>query len=705
MAELVRGTVADRPWGRTLGTLGTRGLSGELTIHSDGKPYRIAFANGAVVGASSPLVNDAAVRVALTGGLISSIHVNEISRRIAATPDRDEIDVIVDAARLGPDLGQRLRRRLVAQRAARTFSINDGTFVVEDRITVPVVAGNEVDVRAIVYLGAKTNLSEERLAIELNRYGAWFKLTPNGVADLSQFGFSDAEMPILHKLVEGLNLEELERQLPDLGERSVRSVVYALASVGACEIETAPRPVVGRATRNSIPIPSRTQTFSSGPILSRTRTPSPSPSPARTRTPSSRPNPPRTQTPSSNPIPSRAQTPQSGPIPARTQTFSSGPIPSRTQTPQSGPIPARTQTFSSGPIPSRTQTPQSGPVHARTHTPTHASSGRAATGNDVVVSRTSTSPVIGRTATISSRATTGPVISRTISGDRSRVPIADAAAELSGRHREPSGQHVAMPSRMQRASTQTGPRARRNTPATIETEGLIRDRVALLDKGADHFILLGISRDASAELIRAAYFSLARKLHPDRLTSLGITESLRDAQRLFAQINVAFSVLNDPVSRVEYLDILRRGGASAVNDEESKADELAMRIMHAEEAFKRGEMALRREQLDLALQEFATALELKPDEAEYQALHAWATFLNTADKQAIAGQTRSALARAAERLDTSPTPRYYLGRVERLLGREREALAQFQEVLRIKPNHVDASAEVRVLEGRLRHKR
>lgn len=258
---------------------------------------------------------------------------------------------------------------------------------------------------------------------------------------------------------------------------------------------------------------------------------------------------------------------------------------------------------------------------------------------------------------------------------------------------------------MQRPSTQSPPRARRNTPATIETEGLIRDRVGLLDRGADHFVLLGLSRDASPDLIRAAYFSLARKLHPDRLASLGIADSLGDAQRLFAQINTAFSVLNDPVSRVEYLDVLRRGGVSSVNDEETQAAELAMRVMHAEEAFKRGEMALRREQLDLALQEFSTALELKPDEAEYQALHTWAKFLSTADKHSIAGQTRQQLQRAAERLDTSPTARYYLGRVERLLGREREALAQFQEVLRIKPNHVDASAEVRILDARLKHKR
>ena len=142
-----------------------------------------------------------------------------------------------------------------------------------------------------------------------------------------------------------------------------------------------------------------------------------------------------------------------------------------------------------------------------------------------------------------------------------------------------------------------------------------------------------------------------------------------------------------------------------MDDDESKADELAMRVMHAEEAFKRGEMALRREQLDVALQEFSTAVELQPNEAEYTALYAWAKFLTASDKQAVASQIRLQLTRAAEKLEQSPTARYYLGRVERMLGREREALTQFQEVLRIKPNHVEASGEIRVLEARLKNKR
>ena len=134
MAELARGSVADRPWGRTLGTLGLRGFTGELALTADGKRYQIAFSGGAVVGAMSPLASDAAVRVALTGGLISSTQVGELARRRAAAPERDEIEVLSELLRISPEQSMRLRRRTIAQRAARTFSIDRGEFVLEDQV-------------------------------------------------------------------------------------------------------------------------------------------------------------------------------------------------------------------------------------------------------------------------------------------------------------------------------------------------------------------------------------------------------------------------------------------------------------------------------------------------------------------------------------------------------------------------------------------
>lgn len=698
MAVLARGAITDRPWGQTLAALAKRGLTGQLTV-SDGKPYRIAFSQGAIVGSSSPLASDAAVRLALTGGLVSSTQVAEITRRVAGSPHRDEIEVIAEAVRLAPDQAVKLRRRLVAQRAARTFSVDKGEFVIEDQITVPVIPGSELDVRAVIHLGARNNLAETRLASELAQLGAWFKLQPDAIADLAQYGFTELDKPVLQELIVGANLVEIEGDHPEVGERGVRAIVYALAACGVCEASASPVPS-GRPRKPSAPpvrqsspnIPVRTRTVSiqpsdntPAPTISRTATP-----PTLDPYPRSRPTAhpafegPRVATPTNHPAFDR-------PVTARTET-PTGPLDRRSP---STTTPPRSQS----PTISRTQTPTAAPSMPRTastslpgRVPTDPFVGRAPSPQEPAVGRapSPTGPVAPRTMTPLRPLPPGaPAISRTTSQNRAIGPAAPLPLSPSS-------------SRGQRGSGPLPARSRTNTAATLETEALIRDRLALLERGADHFVLLGISTDATADLIRAAYFTLARKLHPDRLASLGIVDAQRDAQRVMAQINSAFAILNDNLKRIEYLQVLARGGESVVNREEQKANETAMRVMTAEEAFRRGEMALRREQLDQAIQEFNTAVELQPQEAEYGALLAWARFAAAADKQAIARETRLALQRAAERMMQSPTARFYLGRVERILGREREALEHFYEVLRIKPNHADASSEIRVLETRLK---
>jgi tetratricopeptide (TPR) repeat protein len=123
----------------------------------------------------------------------------------------------------------------------------------------------------------------------------------------------------------------------------------------------------------------------------------------------------------------------------------------------------------------------------------------------------------------------------------------------------------------------------------------------------------------------------------------------------------------------------------------------------AEAARLRGEMALRREQLPQAIEEFQTATKLDPKNGAYGALLAWAQFCAASDKAAIASDTRRALARAIMGT-TEPVARLYLGRVERMLGREREALQHFRDVLDHHPGHAEATSEARVLEGRLANK-
>lgn len=567
MTELARGGVADRPWGLTLGALGMRGLTGQLTLISDGKRYHVAFQGGAVVAAASPLASDAVVRLAMTGGLLSSSQVSDIARRHQANPQRDEVELIAELIRLSPDQAMKLRRRAVAQRAARTFSLDRGDFVVDDQVTLPIYPGAELDVRAVIFLGAKTNLSEQRLASELATFGGFFKLREEAVVDLPQYGFAHTEDTVLDLLEAGAALGDLERVGSEV--HVVRAMVYALMSCNALDGSGAPR------------------------------------SQARQARPA-------------------AQQPQARPV-------------------ATGGRPMRAETDSD------------------------------------------------------------PVDLPTFRRDLDAVGTVDGTYKRSFDH----GETMRRPANLDAPTT---PRVMVSRPKPVahtdpaqagEVKALIKRHLELLRKRADHYALLGTHIDATPDEIRKAYFALARQLHPDRLSALDISDDTKEAQRLFAEVNTAFGILSDPVRRKDYTNVLRRGGEAAVAAEQARAEEMAIRILDAEEAFRRGEAALRRDQLASALQEFARALQLNPDEVDYVAAHSWAEFCASPDKVQIAQKTRNTLERAIAKSPRSVTPRFYAGRVERMLGRDADALRHFHDVLQIEPHHREATTEARVIEQRL----
>ena len=121
----------------------------------------------------------------------------------------------------------------------------------------------------------------------------------------------------------------------------------------------------------------------------------------------------------------------------------------------------------------------------------------------------------------------------------------------------------------------------------------------------------------------------------------------------------------------------------------------------AEEAFKRGELAMKRDQPGEAVLEFKAACDLNPQEVDYTGMLAWAKFCAAGDKAAVGADTRKVLERTAYKSNKPERARFYLGRVERMLGRDKEALRHFQEVLDHKPNHADARSEIRAIEARL----
>jgi len=591
-AELAGEGVTERPWGVTLAALGLGARSGQLTVRaSDDKRYRIAFANGIVVGATSPLAVDSVARIALTGHLVTSSQVNEISRRLAAAPDRDEIAVVAEAARLLPEQIDRLRQRVIAQRAARTFSVDAGTLGFDDRLTIPTTLDSEIDVRRVIYYGARLNLSEQRLTDDLRLFGARFIMRADAHPTLARFDFTTIEYPIIEALDRGTSLPEIEAAHREIDPRTARAVIYALASCGA----------LARLDSEPIEIPARASSAVHEPTVSRTPT-------------------------LRDPTMTRPLTPRE-------------PTVSRVPTPQHAPTMTRVPTPRE-PIVSRTLTP-SEPVVSRVPTP-----------REPTVSRTPTAPRVPRVTT-------------------------ESFSEV-------------------RTTT-----VRPNALATREVKALIVARCALLDRGVDHFTLLGVELGAPVEAVRGAYLELARYLRPDRLALLGISDEAFDAQRLFAQVGIAFTTLTDPARRAEYLATLQGGVPVLVpNVAPSAHAHVVDRKALAADAFARGQQALRADQPAGAVAELTRAVELAPQDVDYAAMLGWARFCASSDKARVAAESRKLLERAIHRSQRPEIARFYLGRIERMLGRDQLALHHFREVLEVIPGHAEAASEVRAIESR-----
>ena len=167
------------------------------------------------------------------------------------------------------------------------------------------------------------------------------------------------------------------------------------------------------------------------------------------------------------------------------------------------------------------------------------------------------------------------------------------------------------------AATRPAPAATRPAPAAGPTLDSLRAEADRL-RGADHFQVLGVTREADGSRIKVAYFQLARTFHPDAARDGEEPEARTLRADIFARVAAAWAALENDAARFAYAEELRTGVGAQVD---------IGRIYQAEQAFEKVAALAAGRAYAEALQKVNEAIALYDEEPEYHVWKGWLEFL------------------------------------------------------------------------------
>lgn len=144
-----------------------------------------------------------------------------------------------------------------------------------------------------------------------------------------------------------------------------------------------------------------------------------------------------------------------------------------------------------------------------------------------------------------------------------------------------------------------------------------------VERSETHYETLNVSLEAQVAEIKQAYFTLAKRFHPDLFHRNTDAETQRRVQDAFTQIAHAYETLRNEESRLRYnyrlksiLDELRRQGKAGIKSEKTTDHK---NLTEASEIFDHGFNLLMQEDYEGALPYLTRAVSMAPDVARYHA--------------------------------------------------------------------------------------
>lgn len=206
----------------------------------------------------------------------------------------------------------------------------------------------------------------------------------------------------------------------------------------------------------------------------------------------------------------------------------------------------------------------------------------------------------------------------------------------------------------------------------------------------NYYEMLGVPvKSASAE-ISAAFYQLAKKWHPDRL-SPDFAPVREEAMKLFSKMTEAHQTLTDEQRRRDYDELVRDGGGTEVEQEEVN------KIMGAVLAYQKATVYYRKGNLAEAETLARQAKDDDPAQAEYLAL--WVQCVSQRPERAAKGDWHELITMmddAVKREPENERVRMARGELLKRAGQLELAVKDFHWVARRNPNNLDATREVRL---------
>lgn len=248
------------------------------------------------------------------------------------------------------------------------------------------------------------------------------------------------------------------------------------------------------------------------------------------------------------------------------------------------------------------------------------------------------------------------------------------------------------------------PAAPEATQPAAEDSGLVQQierRYAELQNKRDHFAALGISPEVPRDQVKAAFLSLAKVFHPDRLPP-SLPHLAPKITAVFEAIREAYEVLYDEAKRTAYLEGLKKAAApkppAAPPTPGMSPTGRGTAASNPGDLFKMGEVFFRKRDFASAIDHLDRAYSLEP-KALYLAALAWAIYMDP-QRKAEVPKAKQMMADAIKADANCDRAHYQLGVIARVEGDMDRAERHFREAVRANPKHLEANQELRLIEMR-----